>query len=239
MKKTASFPTRKHRGVTFVELLISLLLLGIVLTLGYTLLQRSLQSIDRQKQSLDTLHEARTFLMVMERDLREMTKLIELDTVFKDDLFNLENALFYSMTLEIPDRRAATGTTTVTYTYQGPKNYTQEGNIPKFIYRQEKGGERKALITRQMSYLKVWGTDGTIFRNRLAEESNSAYANYLRSHFYHPQNNAPNGLRSLDKVRGIEVELSMIELFDAQGKPVKSRNFRTRIYSRVLNSKFD
>lgn len=230
---------RQARGVTFVELLISLLLMGIVLTIGYTLLSRSLQSIDRQRQSLDTLHEARLLLMVIERDLREMTRLVELDTVFKEDLFNPENAYFYSMTLEIPDRKAATGTTTVVYSYQGPKNYSPEQNVPKFIYRQEKGGERKALITRQMNFLKIWGTDGTIFRNRLAEESNGAYATFLRSHFYHPQNNAANGLKDLDKVKGVEVELSMHELYDAQGKPVKTRNFRTRIYSRILNSKFD
>ncbi|HMM61170.1 MAG TPA: type II secretion system protein, partial [Candidatus Rifleibacterium sp.] len=62
------------RAFTLVEVMISILIFGIVLVLGYTLINRTFMSLERQRQSLDTLHEARNFLMVIERDLREMTE---------------------------------------------------------------------------------------------------------------------------------------------------------------------
>ncbi|MFZ5949905.1 MAG: PulJ/GspJ family protein, partial [Candidatus Rifleibacteriota bacterium] len=92
MKKTKPFS-----GFTLVEVMISFLILGIVLAIGYTFIDRTFVSLDRQKQSLDTLHEARNFLMVIERDLREMTKVVEIDTIFKSSLFDEENALLYKV----------------------------------------------------------------------------------------------------------------------------------------------
>ncbi|MEW6713404.1 MAG: prepilin-type N-terminal cleavage/methylation domain-containing protein, partial [Candidatus Riflebacteria bacterium] len=94
--------TKSSAGFTLVEVMISFLILGIVLAIGYTFIDRTFVSLDRQKQSLDTLHEARNFLMVIERDLREMTKVVEIDTIFKSSLFDEENALLYKVVFEIP-----------------------------------------------------------------------------------------------------------------------------------------
>jgi len=225
-----------RRAVTLVEVMISLLLFGIVLVTGYLFLNRTFVSLERQRQSLDTLHEAREFLMLIERDLREMTKLVSLDTVFRDTLFAEDNALFFSMTLEVP-RRVGSGTTTVTWSYEGPNQYKDLPGAEKIIYRQEKGMIKRAIVTKQLDYLKVWGTDGVIFRNRQEGESLSSYQQYLGPHYYHPTH--AGGLSDLSKVRGVEVQLSMNELFDAKGVPVKTRVFVTRIYSRVLNAKFE
>jgi type II secretory pathway component PulJ len=228
---------RRRKGVTLVEAIISLLILGIVLGVGYVMLNRTFLSLERQRQSLDTLHEARYFLALIERDLRQMTRLVALDTVFKDNLFHDHNALLYSMTLEIPTRDGK-GLMTVTYTYDGPDNHADSATREKVVYRQEQGGVKRALVTNQLDYLKIWGTDGTIFRNRSPEEALDAYRSYLRPHYYSP-NSAGAGLRDLAKVRGIEVQLSMHEIFDSGKKPIKQRVFVTRIYPRVLNSKFE
>ncbi|MEW6711490.1 MAG: hypothetical protein AB1403_16830, partial [Candidatus Riflebacteria bacterium] len=107
------------------------------------------------------------------------------------------------------------------------------------IYRQVEGEIKKALISKQLNYLKVWGTDGTIFRNRHVDESLIDYRNYLAPHYYHPSNPTANGLRELEKIRGIEIQLSMHELFDSTNKPVKQRTFVTRIYPRILNAKYE
>jgi len=226
-----------RRAFTLVEVMISFMIFGIVLVLGYTMLNRTFMSMERQRQSLDTLHEARNFLMVIERDLREMTEVIELDTIFKSSLFDEENALLYKISMTIP-KRDGSGFERVTYTYDGPDKHG-EGSKIKTITRQVDGGVKRQLITKQMNYLKVWGTDGTIFRNRYPEESMADYRNYLCPHYYHPSNPAPNGLRDLKKVKGVEVQLSMHEMFDSERKPIKQRNFVTRIYSRILNAKFD
>jgi len=220
-----------------VELMISLLLFGIVLVTGYLFLNRTFVSLERQRQSLDTLHEAREFLMLIERDLREMTKLVSLDTVLRDNLFAEDNALFFSMTLEVP-QRVGDGTTTVTWSYEGSDHYKDLPGSQKIIYRQEKGKIKRAIVTRQLDYLKIWGTDGIIFRKRDTGESLDSYQKYLRPHYYHPTN-VGTGLSDLAKVRGVEVQLSMNELYDKAGIPVKTRVFVTRIYSRVLNSKFE
>jgi len=104
----------------------------------------------------------------------------------------------------------------------------------------EGGGKiRQAIITKQMKFLKLWGTDGTIFRNRGVSETVPQYMAYLAPHYYHPTNPAPNGLRDLSKVRGVEVQLCMNEMIDHSGKVIKTRTFVTRVYSRVLNSKFE
>ncbi|NLI76034.1 MAG: hypothetical protein GX442_06270 [Candidatus Riflebacteria bacterium] len=236
------FPGRPPRhsrvAATLVEVIMSVLIFSILLGIGYTFLSRTFTSMERQRQSLDTMHESRNFLMLIERDLREMTRLVSLDTIFKDHLFVEENALFYSMELEVPLRKGD-GYTTVTYTYEGPTGYQDSPTREKIIYRQEKGGVKKALITKQMNYLKIWGTDGTIFRNRGVNESLADYRTYLGPHYYHPSNPFPNGLNDLAKVRGIEVQLCMHEMFDAAGKPIKDRTFVTRIYSRVLNAKYE
>ncbi|MBU1109193.1 MAG: prepilin-type N-terminal cleavage/methylation domain-containing protein [Candidatus Riflebacteria bacterium] len=226
-----------RRAVTLVEVMISFMIFGIVLVLGYTMLNRTFMSLERQRQSLDTLHEARNFLMVIERDLREMTEVDELDTIFKSSLFDEENALLYKISMTIP-KRDGSGFERVTYTYEGPDKYG-EGSQMKTITRQVDGGAKRQLITKQMNYLKIWGTDGTIFRNRYPEESMADYRNYLRPHYYHPSNPSPNGLRDLKKVKGVEVQLSMHEMFDSDRKPIKQRTFVTRIYSRILNAKFD
>ena len=55
----------------------------------------------------------------------------------------------------------------------------------------------------------------------------------------HPSNPDANGLRDLKKIKGVEVQLSMHEMYDTDKKPIKQRNFVTRIYSRILNAKFD
>jgi prepilin-type N-terminal cleavage/methylation domain-containing protein len=229
---------KDRRGVTLVEVMISLLIFGIALAIGYTFLNRTFVSLERQRQSLDTLHEARNFLMIVERDLREMIEVIEFDTIFKDSLFAEDNALLYKMSFLIP-RRDGNGYEKVTYSYEGPDKHIDSGTQQKIIYRQVEGEVKKELITNQMQYLKVWGTDGTIFRNRYPEESMTDYRNYLRPHYYHPTNNAADGLRDLKKIKGIEVQLAMHEMYDSEKKPVKQRTFVTRIYSRILNAKFE
>ena len=90
-----------------------------------------------------------------------------------------------------------------------------------------------------MDYLKVWGTDGTIFRSREKTESESNYVAYLTKHYYNPSNPVSDGLRKLEDIKGIEVQLSMHELFDKDNKPVKQRKFITRIYPRILNAKYE
>lgn len=230
------FPSR--RAVTLVEVLISLLIFGIVMAVGYLMLQRTFLGLERQRQSLDTLHEARVFLALMERDLREMTKLIKLDTTFKDNLFEEENALLFNLELEVPNRTGGTGFTTVIWSYEGPPGHQDLANATKVIYRQERGGVKRPIITKQLRNLKIWGTDGTVFRNRGADESLDAYRSYLRPHYYHPTN-SDAGLNDLAKVKGVEVQLQMNEMFDANGKVIKTRTFVTRIYPRILNSKFE
>ncbi|MFZ2959869.1 MAG: type II secretion system protein [Candidatus Ozemobacteraceae bacterium] len=225
-----------NRAFTLVEVLISLLIFGIVLAMGYLLLQRTFQGLDRQKQSLDTLHEARFFLAMVERDLREMTRMISLDTVFTDNLFAPDNAFFYNMEIEVPSR-TGTGLTTVIYSYEGPRNYEDKPGVEKVVYRQEKGKVKQPLLTRQLKELKIWGTDGAIFRNRGADEGLEAYRTYLRPHYYGPTNSA--GLSDLTKVKGVEVQVTLNELFDTNGKVIKTRTFVTRIYPRILNSKFE
>ncbi len=231
-------PAKNRHGVTLVEVIISLLIFSTVLVIGYTFLNRTFVSLERQRQSLDTLHEARNFLMVIERDLREMVEVVELDTVFKDSLFAEDNALFYKMVITVPTRSGA-GLEKVTYIYEGPNNHSDSGSTQKTVYRQTENGVKRPLITKQMQYLKIWGTDGTIFRNRNPDESLAAYRNYLRPHYYHPSNGAPNGLRDIAKIKGIEIQLSMHEMYDSEKKPIKQRNFVTRIYSRVLNAKYE
>ncbi len=227
-----------RRAFTLVEIMISLLLFGIVLAVGYTFLNRTFMSLERQRQSLDTLHEARNFLMVVERDLREMTEVVELDTLFKSSLFDEENALLFKMTIMVP-ARGGTAPQKVTYTYEGPDKHLDSPTRSKIIYRQVEGGVKKALITKQMNYLKIWGTDGVIFRNRNTDESLPDYRDYLAPHYYHPSNPSANGLRDIAKIKGIEVQLSMHEMFDTEGKPIKQRTFVTRIYSRILNAKYE
>ncbi len=229
---------KKRKAVTLVEVLISLLLISIILAIGYAMLNRTFVSLERQRQSLDTLHEARDFLMIIERDLREMLEVKELDTVFRNSLFDDQNALMYKLVIVVPTRDGKS-TQEVTYTYEGPDLHVDTPNVTKVIYRQVQGGVKKALITKQMSYLKIWGTDGTIFRNREADESLDHYQKYLGPHYYHPSNPFNNGLRSLEKVRGVEVQLCMHELLDVDKKAIKDRVFVTRIYSRVLNSKYE
>ena len=228
----------KQRGFTVVELLISLLIFSLLLGIGYLIFQRTFKNMERQKQSLDTLHEARRFLALIEKDLRQMTRLVTLDTVFKDDIFQDQNALFFTLVMEVP-ARDGNGMMTVTYTYEGPQTYQDDPSRPKVVYRQEEGQVRRPVITKQMNFLKVWGTDGVIFRNRGVGESMDQYKNYLRPHYYHPTNPAGTGLRDLGKIKGVEVQLSMNELFDLQGKPIKTRTFVTRVYSRVLNAKYE
>lgn len=229
---------RKKSGVTLVEVMISLLVFGIVMAVGYVFLNQTFVGLERQRQSLDTLHEARSFLMNIERDLREATAIIELDTVYRSSLFDEKNALFYKLTIEVPSRHGE-GFEKVTYSYEGPEEYKDEPNADKILYRQTDRGVKRALITKQLDYLKVWGTDGTIFRNRYPEETLSAYRTYLRPHYYHPSNGAPDGLRDINKIKGIEIQLSMHEMVDAQNKPIKQRTFTTRIYPRILNAKYD
>ena len=227
-----------RKAVTLVEVMIAMLLFAIVLAIGYAMLNRTFVSLERQKQSLDTLHEARNFLMIIERDLREMIEVEELDTVFKNDLFDEQNALMYKLVIVVPSKDG-NSTRKVTYTYEGPELHVELPNTTKVIYRQVDGENKKAFITKQLNYLKIWGTDGTIFRNREADESLDHYQKYLGPHYYHPSNPYDNGLRSLDKIKGVEVQLCMHELLDSSKKPIKDRTFVTRIYSRVLNSKYE
>jgi type II secretory pathway component PulJ len=104
----------KRRAVTLVEIMISFVIFGIVLVVGYTMLNRTFMSLERQRQSLDTLHEARSFLMTVERDLREMTEIVQLDTIFKSSLFDEENALLYKISMVVP-KRDGSGFERVTY----------------------------------------------------------------------------------------------------------------------------
>lgn len=227
-----------RKAVTLVEVMIAMLLFGIVVAIGYTMLNRTFVSLERQKQSLDTLHEARDFLMIIERDLREMIEVVELDTLFKNNLFDEQNALMYKFVIVVPSRDGKS-THRITYSYEGTELYADNPEIQKVIYRQVEGGVKKPLVTKQLSFLKIWGTDGTIFRNREADESLDHYQKYLGPHYYHPSNPFPKGLRTLDKIKGVEVQLCMHELFDSDKKPIKQRTFVTRIYSRVLNSKYE
>ena len=229
---------KTKKAVTLVEVLISMALLSVVLVIGYTMLNRTFESLDRQRQSLDILHEARDFLMLIERDLREMIEVEELDTVFKNTLFDEQNALMYKLVIIVPSRDGKS-TQRVTYTYEGPELYNELPNTQKVLYRQVDGGVKKAIITKQMNYLKIWGTDGTIFRNREIDETLDHYQKYLGPHYYHPSNPFSDGLRSLDKIKGVEVQLSMHEMLDKDKKAIKDRVFVTRIYSRVLNSKYE
>ncbi|MBF0410668.1 MAG: prepilin-type N-terminal cleavage/methylation domain-containing protein [Candidatus Riflebacteria bacterium] len=238
MKQKKSNRQNSRKAFSLVEVMISLLLAGIIISISYILIDRTFKSLDRQKQSLDTLHEARYFLAMIERDLREMTRVIKLDTVFKENIFDKENGLFYSMEIEIPDRsEKSTGFTTVIYGFDGPLGYQDQPGTSKTIYRQEKGLTKKTLITKQLNFLKVFGTDGTVFRNRSQNEALESFRNYLRPHYYHPSNPVANGLNDLAKIRGIEVQLDMIEMLDSKKKPIKNRAFITRIYPRVLNAK--
>jgi len=225
-----------RKAFTLAELLISVLILALVTGMGYMLVNRSLVSMRRQQQSMDTLHEARSFLMQIERDLRQMTKIVALDTVFKPYLFDEQNALFYKMTIEIPSDDGAS-TQRVTYTYEGPDSYDPTEGAVKRIYRETQSGGKKMLITKQLDYLKVWGTDGEIIRNKLESESMENYVSYLTPHYYHPTNPASDGLRDISKIRGIELQLSMHEMLDKDNKPIKQRTFTTRVYSRMLNPK--
>ena len=229
---------KNRKAVTLVEIMIAMLLFGIVLAVGYALINRSFTSLDRQRQSLDTLHEARDFLMIVERDLREMIEVEELDTLFKKTLFDEQNALMYKLVIVVPSRDGKS-TQRITYTYEGPEFYEEDPNNVKVLYRQVEGGVKKPLIPKQMSYLKIWGTDGEIFRNREADESLEDYQKYLGPHYYHPSNDFPDGLKTLDKIKGIEVQLCMHEMYNSEKKPIKQRTFVTRIYSRVLNSKYE
>ncbi|MGM0599065.1 MAG: PulJ/GspJ family protein [Candidatus Rifleibacteriota bacterium] len=233
------FGNKKIRsGFTLVEVMISFLILGIVLAIGYTFIHQTFISLERQRQSLDTLHEARNFLMIIERDLRSMTEVIEIDTIFKSSIFDEENALLYKLVIEVPERKG-NGYQKVTYSYEGPNDYKDRPGANKVIYRQIEGGVKKAFITKQLNYLKIWGTDGTIFRNRNPDESLAQYRKYLAPHYYHPSNPAADGLRDISKIKGIEVQLSMHELLDSQNKPIKQRTFVTRIYPRILNAKYE
>ncbi len=229
---------QKRKAVTLVEIMIAMLLFAIILAIGYAMINRTFVSLERQKQSLDTLHEARDFLMIVERDLREMIEVEELDTVYKNTLFDNQNALMYKLVIIVPSRDGRS-TQRVTYTYEGTEMYAESPEVQKVVYRQVEGSVKKALITKQLNYLKIWGTDGTIFRNKEQDESINDYQKYLGPHYYHPSNPYPNGLRSLEKIKGIEVQLCMHELLDASKKPIKDRTFVTRIYSRVLNSKYE
>lgn len=225
-------------GVTLVEMMISLLIIGIVFAVGYAFMNRTFVSMKRQKQSLDTLHEARSFLLHIERDLREMTKVLEIDTVFKGSLFHEQNALLHKIVIEVPKRKGS-GVDKVTYVYEGPDNHIDTKGRDKFIYRQVNGKVKQALITKQLNFLKIWGTDGTIFRNRNSGETLPVYQTYLAPHYYHPSTPVAGGLRDINKIRGIEVQLCMHEMVDEDGKPIKDRTFITRIYPRILNSKYE
>ena len=229
---------RSKKAFTMVEMMISLAIFAAVLVIGYTMLNRTFLSMERQRQSLDTLHEARSFLMYIERDIREMVEVEELDTVFASNLFDERYALFYKLTMLVPNKEG-TGNKRVTYTFEGPQNYAEINGQTKAVYRQEEGGIKKALITKQLDYLKVWGTDGTIFRSRDLKETESSYVAYLTKHYYNPSNPVSGGLRKLEDIRGIEVQLSMHEMLDKSGKPIKQRKFITRIYPRVLNAKYE
>ena len=140
---------KNRKAVTLVEVMIAMLLFGIVLAIGYAMINRTFVSLERQRQSLDTLHEARSFLMIIERDLREMIEVEELDTIFKSSLFDEQNALMYKLVIVVPSRDG-TSTKRVTYTYEGPELHQDDPNTQKFVYRQAEGEAKKALITTQM-----------------------------------------------------------------------------------------
>lgn len=226
---------KQIKGFTLVEITISVLILSIVMSLGYLFLNRSLIALERQRQSLDTLHEARTFLMNIERDLREATAILELDTIYRINLFDEENALLHKLVIQVPSK-TGDGYRKVTYYYEGPELHQEDPREPKTLYREAEGEGRRAIITAQLDYIKVWGTDGTIFRNRYPEESMTSYRNYLRPHYYSPSNT--KGLRDKSKIKGVEIQLSMHEIMDPDGKPIKQRVFVTRLYPRVLNPKY-
>lgn len=78
----------------------------------------------------------------------------ELDTLFKSSLFDEENALLFKMTIMVP-ARGGTASQKVTYTYEGPDKHQDSPTRSKIIYRQVEGGVKKALITKQMNYLKI------------------------------------------------------------------------------------
>lgn len=227
-----------RKGFTLVESLISLAIFSVIMYLGYTMLNRANLSMARQQQSLETLHEARTFLMYIERDMREMVKVVELDTVFAQNLFDERYALFKKISMIVPNKEG-TGLQKVTYSFEGPANFEDLPGKPKQIFREVEGSKKQALITKQLDYIKVWGTDGTIFRSREEKESESSYVAYLTKHYYNPTNPVANGLRRLEDIKGIEVQLSMHEMLDKEGKPIKQRKFITRIYPRVLNAKYE
>ena len=69
MRKEDKMMSKKmnKKAVTLVEVMIAMLLFAIVLAVGYAMLNRTFVSLERQKQSLDTLHEARDFLMIVDR----------------------------------------------------------------------------------------------------------------------------------------------------------------------------
>jgi prepilin-type N-terminal cleavage/methylation domain-containing protein len=227
----------QRKAFTLVETMIALAVFSTVLYIGYTLMNRTFLGMDRQKQSLESLHEARSFLMNIEKDLREALEVIELNCVYTGYLFDERYALLNKLTLLVP-ARTGNGTQRVTYTYEGPLEHRETGQ-KKTIYREVEGGTKKALITKQMDYLKVWGTDGVIFRSRDASEPEASYVSYLTQHYYHPSNPVTKGLRNLRDIKGIELQLSMHELMDKANKPIKQRKFITRVYPRMLNAKYD
>jgi prepilin-type N-terminal cleavage/methylation domain-containing protein len=226
----------QRKAFTLVETMIAMAVFSIVLYIGYTLMNRTFMSMDRQKQSLESLHEARSFLMNIEKDLREMLEMVELDCVYTPYLFDERYALLNKLTILVP-AKTGNGTQKVTYRYEGPRDHV--GTNKKTIYREVEGGTKKALITKQMDYLKIWGTDGVIFRSRDASEPEASYVSYLTKHYYHPANPVGNGLRDLNNIKGIELQLSMHELMDKNNKPIKQRKFITRVYPRILNAKYD
>ncbi len=226
------------KAFTLLEMMIALAVFSVVIYIGYTMMNRTFLSVTRQKQSLESLHEARSFLMHIERDLREMLEVVELNCIYASYLFDERYGLLNKLTIIVPSRTNPNTTDRVTYTYEGPKNHQETGQ-KKVIYREVNGGDRKTLITKQLDYLKVWGTDGVIFRSREASEPEAAYVSYLAKHYYHPSNPTANGLRDLNEIKGIELQLSMHELMDKDNKPIKQRKFITRVYPRILNAKYD
>ncbi len=229
----------RRTAFTLVEVIVAMTILMACLGFGYLLMNRTFQGLDRHKQQLDTQHEARYFLALVERDLREMLHLVKLETAFPSEFSDPKAGLFKSMTLEIPDREANSGSTEVTYSYEGPSEYQDVKGQDKIIYRQEKGRVKKAIINKNLVSMRVFGTDGTIFRPKGPTENELQYMNYLQPHFYNPSNTAANGLRVLSEVKGIEIRFEMIETTSADGKEKKIRPFITRIYSRILNAKYE
>ncbi len=230
--------TNSRRGFTLVESLISLAIFSVIMYIGYMMLNRTNLSLARQQQSLETLHDARNFLMYIERDMREMIQVKELDTVFTSNLFDERYALFFKLSMIVPNKDG-NGTQKVTYRFEGPQNYEDIPGKPKKIYREVENGPKQVLISKQLDYLKIWGTDGTIFRSREEKETETSYVSYLTKHYYNPSNPTSKGLRKLEDVKGLEVQLSMHEMLDKNGKPIKQRKFITRIYPRILNAKYE